>query len=151
MIGSDIFLTFLSIFDLCTNYETGSSCICRSNQSVHKRLKIIHLNFQNMELISVQHNSGQLFQRSNVVHVIPVHVNEPYCAICVQYCAILCKIYVQWCCLIYQYAVFFIGTISQLVQFLYNSIIIFNQKNHDNCTRHICMQTGQRLESGKAF
>ena len=75
-IGSDIALTFLLIFYVCTNYETGPSCICRiiPDQTNHKRLKIIHLNFQvqNMELTSVQHNSGQLFQRSNSVHAISV-------------------------------------------------------------------------------
>ena len=76
MIGSDIFLTFLWIFDLCTNYERGPHCTCRWNQSVHKRLKIIHLNFQNMELTSVHHNSAQLFQRINVVHVISVQPQE---------------------------------------------------------------------------
>ena len=53
MIGFDISFTVLLNFDLCTSYETGPSCICKSNQSVHKRLKIIHLNFQNMELTSV--------------------------------------------------------------------------------------------------
>ena len=45
MIGSDISLTLLLIFDLCTKHETGPSCICRSNQLVHKRLKTINLKF----------------------------------------------------------------------------------------------------------
>ena len=53
--------------------QTFRICICRSNQSVHKRLKIIQLNFQDMELTSVHFCSGQLFLRSNVVHVISVH------------------------------------------------------------------------------
>ena len=42
MIGSDISLTFLLIFHLCSNCETGPNCTCRSTnlvQSVHKRLK----------------------------------------------------------------------------------------------------------------
>ena len=58
MIGFDISLTVLTNFDLCTSNETGPSCICRSNQSAHKRLKTIHLNFQNMELTSEHDNSG---------------------------------------------------------------------------------------------
>ena len=76
MIGSDISLTLLLIFDLCTNYETGPSSVCRSNQSVHKRLKIIHLNFQNMEHNSVHLNSVQLFERSDVVHVVSLQPQE---------------------------------------------------------------------------
>ena len=71
MIGFDISFTVLLNFDLCTSYETGPSCICKSNQSVHNRLKIIHLNFQNMELTSVHHNSGQLFECSDVISVQP--------------------------------------------------------------------------------
>ena len=78
MIGSDISLTFLLIFDLRTNYETGPSCMCKSNKSVHTGLKIIHLNFQNMELASVLHNSGQLFRRSNVVQAISVQPQEAF-------------------------------------------------------------------------
>ena len=80
MIGSDISLTFLLIFYLCSNYETGPSCICRSNQSVHQRLKI-HLNFQNLELTSVHYNSGQWFQHSNVVHCISGQPQEVHCFI----------------------------------------------------------------------
>ena len=82
MIGFDISLTIISInLDLCTGYETGPSCTCRSNQLVHKRLKIIDLNFQNMELTSVHYNSGQLFQRSDVLHVIFVQPHEVGCFI----------------------------------------------------------------------
>ena len=81
MIGSDISLTFLLIFNLGSNYETGSSCICRSNQAVHERLKIIHLNFYNMELTFVYHNSGRLFHHSNFVHVISVQPQEVHCFI----------------------------------------------------------------------
>ena len=76
MIGFDISLTNLFNFDLCTSDEPGPRCICRSNQSVQKRLKIIHLNFQNMEVTSVHHNSRQLFQCSNVVHIISVLPHE---------------------------------------------------------------------------
>ena len=46
---------------------------------MHKRLKIIHLIFQKMELTSVHDNSGQLFQRSFAVHVISVQ--EVHCFI----------------------------------------------------------------------
>ena len=58
MIGPDISLTHLLNFYLCTRYEKGLSYIYKSNQSIHKTLKTIHLNFQNMELTSVHHNSG---------------------------------------------------------------------------------------------
>ena len=75
-------LTFLLIFDLCNN-GTGSSCVRRS---VHKRLKIIHLNFQKMELsTSVHYNSGPLFQRSNVVHVRSVQLQKVHCFIASAY------------------------------------------------------------------
>ena len=83
MVGFDISLTFLLNFDLIQSDETRQSCICRLNQSVQKRLKIIHLNFQNMELTAV-HNSGQLFERSNVVQVIFVLPQEVHCLLPVQ-------------------------------------------------------------------
>ena len=80
MTGFDISLTALLIsIYMCTSDETGPSYICRSNQSVHKRLKIIHLNFQNMEHTFVHYNSGQLFQSSIVVHVISVQPHEVHC------------------------------------------------------------------------
>ena len=73
MIGFDISLTAILNFDLCTSYETGPSCICRSNQSVHTRL--------DMELTSVYHNSGQLFELSDVVHVASVQPHGAHCFI----------------------------------------------------------------------
>ena len=39
------------------------------------------LNFQNMELTSVHHDCGQLFQRSDVVHIISVQPHEVRCFI----------------------------------------------------------------------
>ena len=37
---------------------------------------MIHLNFQSMELTALHYNSGQLFQRSNIVHVFSVRTEK---------------------------------------------------------------------------
>ena len=53
----------------------------KQDQAADADQTIIHLKFQNMELTSVHQDSGQLFERCDVVHVISVQPHEVPCFI----------------------------------------------------------------------
>ena len=67
MISFDIFLTVLLNITFM-HQQLNKTKLHQTNQVKpisSQESKLIHLNFQNMELTSVQHNSRQLFERSD--------------------------------------------------------------------------------------
>ena len=46
---------------------------------VYQRRKTIHLNFQEIQLTSVHHHSGHLFECSDMLHVISLPPQEAHC------------------------------------------------------------------------